>query len=146
MNLPRSAIVSLLSGAIYSTAWWIFVDAFGQSKIRDDFPAFNFYMAVPGLIMTIALFMINIVDFQKVQMDDSYDNTACKARTFLLIAILIAFGALIGSLWIMIDRFINADTTTSITPGVIIFISNLLIFISALLWKVGRSFGSSSSF
>ena len=51
-------------------------------------------MAVPGIVLTISLLMINMVDLNKVQSDDSFDNSGTRARICFMFSLILGFGSI----------------------------------------------------
>eukprot|EP00731_Ephydatia_muelleri_P011061 Em0005g1647a len=162
-------ISSIISGFLFSLGWWLAIDA----VVDHSEPLYGAYL-ICGAASTLALLMINSVSTGQIT-GDTY-NEGCigqrGARAWLFVGFVLAFGGLLGSLWVLIQQFIvdiaghhacinpsmngtvgfnvTANLTTP-TPtvssscqvywwqGFAFFIQNLLIFISTLVFKFGRT-------
>ncbi|XP_014674486.1 PREDICTED: transmembrane protein 50B-like [Priapulus caudatus] len=135
----RNAIASIFSGFLFFTGWWIIIDVAARYPSGNDFMhAYH----VCGVVGTLAFFMINAVSNSAVR-GDSY-TPGCLgqrgARVWLLIGFLLGFGAIIASAWILFASYVIYPTpNVDQWPGVAVFLQNALIFISALLFKFGRT-------
>lgn len=70
-------------------------------------------------------------------LSDVESGAAPRARAFLIFAMLLSMGALAWSLFIMVDKFIDNDAVTYKWGGTSVFVSNMLLFISAWIMRVG---------
>jgi len=136
----RNLIASIAAGTIFSIGWWIVIDA---AAMYPGMKEFNHAYHTCGVIATIALFMINSVSNEVVR-GDGYTEGACGshgARVWLFVGFLLSFGSLIASAWVLFGPYV-ADNTTDprlpIAPGVSVFLQNLFIFFSAMIFKFGR--------
>lgn len=148
----RNLVVSIVSGCLFFTGWWIVIDAAAIYPHEEQLQkAFH----TCGAVGTIAFFMINSVSNGQIR-GDAY-STGCMgqtgARVWLFIGFLLGFGALIGASWILFGFYVvnNKDMYRNITittapddykpewAGVAIFLQNALIFFSSLLFKFGRT-------
>lgn len=162
-------ISSIISGFLFSLGWWLAIDA-----VVDHSESLYGAYLICGAASTLALLMINSVSTGQIT-GDTY-NEGCigqrGARAWLFVGFVLAFGGLLGSLWVLIQQFIveiavhhtcinpslngtNVNVTTANvtmpTPtspcpvviywwqGFAFFIQNLLIFVSALIFKFGRT-------
>lgn len=57
------------------------------------------------------------------------DDAAVKARLFLILALLIALGSIVGALLIMVKVFLQSSAATNAWTGIAVFVQCLLIFI-----------------
>lgn len=91
---------------------------------------------------------------EALQGDGWSGSTTMYARIWMFVSFLLAFAGLLGSGWIMVARYVvpvrssdpndppeglPADTW----PGVAVFLQNVIIFLSALLFRFGRAAGDS---
>jgi len=60
------------------------------------------------------------------------------ARLWLLAGLVLGFGALIASMWILFGDFVVSEAPNQ-SRGVVLFLHNFLIFCSSLLYKFGRT-------
>jgi hypothetical protein len=93
--------------------WWIFIDGavFNSVKATPDahFQTLAVEDWIPGVLSTVALIIVNLIDRESLSADDSaYDgtNVAMKARAFAFMGITIALGSLGGALAILSLKYI----------------------------------------
>eukprot|EP00455_Lapot_gusevi_P016203 TRINITY_DN1829_c0_g1_i3.p1 TRINITY_DN1829_c0_g1~~TRINITY_DN1829_c0_g1_i3.p1 ORF type:complete len:138 (-),score=20.73 TRINITY_DN1829_c0_g1_i3:72-485(-) len=133
---------------IYSAGWWIFADAFGYARYTDDPQPILFSFCIPGLVGTLSLIMLNIIDWSKVSdsgMGMGGDNIGARAKCFLFTSMMLGFSAIFAAIWILADVYASSHSKAkSSYPGVAILLSNLCIFLSSVVLRAGR--GSSSSY
>ncbi|CAC5408460.1 Transmembrane protein 50B,Transmembrane protein 50A [Mytilus coruscus] len=134
----RNLVVSIVSGCLFFTGWWIVIDAAAIYPHEEQLQkAFH----TCGAVGTIAFFMINSVSNGQIR-GDAY-STGCMgqtgARVWLFIGFLLGFGALIGASWILFGFYVVNNKDKPEWAGVAIFLQNALIFFSSLLFKFGRT-------
>ncbi|XP_059177009.1 transmembrane protein 50B-like [Physella acuta] len=131
----RNLVVSIISGIMFFSGWWFFIDAAVPTENK-----FNFAYLTPGIILTLAFFMINSVSNGQIR-GESY-TTGCLgqtgARVWLFIGFLLAFGALIAASWILFGFYVVGNVKPD-WPGIAVFLQNALIFFSAFVFKFGRT-------
>ncbi|XP_059162514.1 transmembrane protein 50B-like [Physella acuta] len=131
----RNLVVSIISGIMFFSGWWFFIDAAVPTENK-----FNFAYLTPDIILTLAFFMINSVSNGQIR-GESY-TTGCLgqtgARVWLFIGFLLAFGALIAASWILIGFYVVGNVKPD-WPGIAVFLQNALIFFSAFVFKFGRT-------
>lgn len=139
--MRRNLIASVAAGTIFSVGWWIVIDA---AAIYPDATVFNHAYHTCGVIATIALFMINAVSNEAVR-GDGYTEGLCGshgARVWLFVGFLLSFGSLIASAWVLFGPYVADNTGTPplpVGPGVSVFLQNLFIFFSTMIFKFGRT-------
>lgn len=77
-------------------------------------------------------------------LSDTETNAAPRARAFLIFAMMLAMGGLAWSLFIMVDKFLDANVGYE-WGGISVFLSNLLIFLATWLMRVGTLVHTQSS-
>lgn len=135
----RNLISSIVAGTIFSIGWWIVFDA---AAIHPDQKDFNHAYHTCGVLATVALFMINAVSNGQIRGDSYTDGCLGNvgARVWLFVGFLLAFGSLIASAWVLFGPYVaNKDKDTPVYPGVAVFLQNLFIFLSGLIFKFGRT-------
>ncbi|KAA0202288.1 hypothetical protein HAZT_HAZT005720 [Hyalella azteca] len=132
----RNLFASILSGLLFSVGWWIIIDA--AAKYPHESEMKHAYHAC-GVMATIAMFMINTVSNAQVRGDGHEGGClgSYGARIWLFLGLMISFGSLIGSCWILFDGYVVAGFTP-VYPGVAVFLQNLFIFFSSVMYKFGR--------
>ncbi|KAI8851141.1 hypothetical protein BC829DRAFT_387433, partial [Chytridium lagenaria] len=85
-RLPeRTQVVGYISGALFAMGWWAFIDGVTYSSSREPaLPnAIRFEDWLPGILSTISLIIVNLINKDTLTADDfsySGSNIACKAR------------------------------------------------------------------
>eukprot|EP00003_Mantamonas_plastica_P032294 TRINITY_DN8724_c1_g1_i3.p1 TRINITY_DN8724_c1_g1~~TRINITY_DN8724_c1_g1_i3.p1 ORF type:complete len:152 (+),score=34.68 TRINITY_DN8724_c1_g1_i3:220-675(+) len=133
---PMEKIGSYLSGIMFGVGWWIFIDGAVYASYTNDPVTFVFGFYVPGFISTIALILINILEWKELY---STQNQG-RARVWLLVAFLVGLGGVVSSIWIFADLYANPLQPVqpkSTYPGAAIVIQNILIFAAALVYRFG---------
>eukprot|EP00126_Sphaerothecum_destruens_P007305 Sdes_comp19795_c0_seq1m11885 len=128
----RYSIVSYTSGILFSLGWWLFVDAVAVGHI-------SWVFIIPGIVSTLSLFVINAISTS--QMDDSFSNgpiSGWVARVWLMVGFILGFAGLISAGWIMFQCFIYNNSDKNHGYGISLFLSNLSLLLSSLLFKFGR--------
>jgi hypothetical protein len=109
-NMSRTLIAAGVAGALFSSAWWIFIDAFASAQKNNDPQPFLFLFLLPGLFATLGLMLINLVDWSKLsegQSGFSGEDLTGRSRCFLFTGVLVAFAAFGVSIWIMISSMFS---------------------------------------
>ncbi|KAL5010620.1 hypothetical protein ScPMuIL_012925 [Solemya velum] len=132
----RNLVASIVSGSLFFIGWWIVIDASALYNNGEYDHAFH----TCGAIGTVAFFFINSVSNGQIRGDSYTDGCMGKtvARVWLFIGFLMGFGALIGASWILFGFYVVGGKQPD-WPGIAIFLQNLLIFFSSLVFKFGRT-------
>lgn len=129
----RNLISSLSAGTLFFFGWWIMID---NEATADFEPAFH----TPGVIASVAVFMINAVSNAQVR-GETY-GTSCigqtGARVWLIMGFLLLFGSLIAASWILFGAYV-VPAKSDPWPGVAVFLQNAFIFFSGIVFKFGRT-------
>ncbi|KAJ3074952.1 hypothetical protein HDU98_009727 [Podochytrium sp. JEL0797] len=143
----RTKAVGYVSGFLFAMAWWLFIDGlvFASTHNSDEMPAAKFEDWVPGILSTLSLIIVNLIDKDSLGADDfsySGDNVACKARACAFIGITMAMGALGGSFAILALKYLIPGLGgEDIYLGVMIALQNILIFVGSMTLWFGRNSG-----
>jgi len=136
----KETALSYLAGAVFSFAWWLWIDCnvyTVYSNERNTKIYFPHYL--PGIVGTIALIMINVVRWSDLNSNNMFGSgVSNKARAWMFFSFIIAFGCIAAAIWIAIVHWFQGNPTTSVYPGVAIIIKNLLIFVSAMLYRFAK--------
>ena len=127
---------------------------------QNDVPVL-FVHYLPGIFGSIALVMINVVSWQDLgglSWGWSEGGRQKMVRAWFFVSLVVAFGSVIASLWMAIEHWFNVNepnpgpepAPTSIStsydapgvhykwPGVALILQNVLIFVSALLYRFSK--------
>ncbi|KAK5648411.1 hypothetical protein RI129_003303 [Pyrocoelia pectoralis] len=133
----QNACASLISGLLFFTGWWLMIDT--HVNYADIITKNGMYY-LPGIASTMAFFIINMVPLRMIEEPYGYeDNARCSiliATIILFVGLVIAFSAVIGSMYILINDFLVVSED-SIWPGFAIFLQCIFIFCANLVMKFG---------
>ena len=144
MNTSPRSIGAILCGAIFSIAWWIFIDGvvFGQTVGESE--PFKWYYVFPGLGATVSLILLNFVNVKdalaRVETDqDAYDNDEATVsstrrtlvRAWLFIWLTGLFLCIAGGIWIMAAHYPDnwSGVAILIQPIIIAASAGLLLYV-----------------
>lgn len=132
----RNAFISMLSGFLFFTAWWIVIDA---ASVYTGSISAGYHMC--GVMGTLSLLMVNSVSNAQLR-DEMYEGGCLGmrgARIWLFIGFVLGFATIIASTWILFADFVGPTNVVHQWPGIAIFMQNMLILVSSLIFKFGRS-------
>ncbi|KAI9364412.1 hypothetical protein DFJ73DRAFT_809170 [Zopfochytrium polystomum] len=145
-RLPtRTQFVGYLSGGLFAIGWWAFIDGVTFASTRDPpLPvAIRFDDWLPGILSTLALIVVNLIDKETLNADDfnySGSNVACKARACAFIGVTMALGSLGGSLAVLSLKYLmTGQTGDGLYFGIAISVQNVLIFLGSMILWFGRN-------
>jgi hypothetical protein len=144
-RIPLKRVVGYLSGALFALGWWIFIDAVVFAKTRDPpLPVpISFEDWLPGILSTLALIMVNLVDKAALNATEyTHDGSriAVKARFFAFLGVAIALGALGGALAILSLKYaLPGYKGVETFVGIGIVAQTFLIFAGSMLMWFGRN-------
>lgn len=132
----------------FAIAWWVMIDATAYANYTKD-SKITGVQYIPGIVSSLGLVLMNLVTQSQLNQTESAlfsGGGASRARVWFLVSMIICFGGLIGSVWIMVDRQ-SSKSAKSQWPGAAIMLQNFLIFASGLVFFFGRGdTGTSSGF
>lgn len=122
------------SGALFGGGWWCFIDAVVYSKaiLGEKVPIVYW---VPGVVATISLVLMNLVSRDRLnhaqEMSD-HDDYDTKARCWLFMSYLVAFGSVGGAGAVFVKAVTNHN---HVGLGVGVLLQAGFVLLSALvLW------------
>ncbi|KAI8905998.1 hypothetical protein EDD86DRAFT_193613 [Gorgonomyces haynaldii] len=144
----RQQVTGYTSGFLFALGWWIFIDAcafngylLGQGT--KDVLTLSFEDWVPGIVSTLSLVIVNMIDRETLGADDfQYESSsvAWKARACAFFGITLALGALGGALAILSLKYIIPGRQgDAFYLGQGITVQNFLIFASSMVLWFGRN-------
>ncbi|KAJ3235320.1 hypothetical protein HDU78_005265 [Chytriomyces hyalinus] len=148
----RTMAVGYSSGMLFAMGWWLFIDGvvYASTRNKDELPAVRFEDWLPGILSTISLIIVNLIDKDSLNADDfsySGSNVACKARACAFIGITMAMGALGGSFAILALKYLMPGLSgEDIYFGVMVSLQNIFIFVGSMTLWFGRNTGNSSGY
>ncbi|EFA06708.1 transmembrane protein 50B [Tribolium castaneum] len=133
--LKFNALLSCLAGLAFFSAWWLLI-----GLLSDNLLCYQEFF--PALFSSMALVLINIIPTSLILEPQLHYTTKCgilMSRTCLFIGFMIAFGALIGASYILINNYLLDKAELNKWPGWSVFLQNLLIFSATLLLRSRKS-------
>ncbi|XKL65163.1 hypothetical protein PGB90_005249 [Kerria lacca] len=129
----RNATASIIAGLLFFVGWWLMIDA---NVVHPDLVSTGYY--VWGTLGTISLIMVNLISRSQIHGDSSggYFDTNV-ARAWLFVGFVLGFASVIASFGIFFANFFPKDISK--TPGIELFLQNILIFLSSIIYKFGRT-------
>lgn len=101
----RNFIASIIAGTLFGIGWWLIIDF---AALYSE-PLYAAYF-ICGVMSTVGLFMVNAISTQQVTGTDDFYTEGCLgkrgARVWMFFGFLFTFGGLVGSLWILIQKFL----------------------------------------
>ena len=145
MNSSPRALGAILCGAIFSVAWWVFIDGVVFGQQIGDAEVFEWYYVFPGLGATLSLVLLNFVNLKDAlaQVDEgggdgfgSDEVTVSSTRRTLVRAWLFIwltglFLCIAGGIWIMAAHFPDnwSGVAILIQPIIIAASAGLLLYV-----------------
>lgn len=133
----RNFIASVVSGTLFALGWWCIIDAAAQYPSNE---VFNHAYHVCGVIATLAMLMVNTVSSGQLRGDLYTDGCLGPygARIWLFLGLVLSIGSLIAACWILFGGYVIPESKIQ-WPGVAVFLQNIFIFFSSVIYKIGRS-------
>ncbi|KAI8898608.1 hypothetical protein BC833DRAFT_648595 [Globomyces pollinis-pini] len=144
----KKKVAGYLSGFLFGIAWWIFIDGAVFNAVKSSNPDSKMNTLavedwIPGILSTLALFVVNLIDRESLSADDSaYEsgNVAMKARACAFSGIAIAFGSIGGALAIFSLKYvIPGYEGDALYLGQAIAAQSILIFASSMVLWFGKN-------
>lgn len=126
LSARGAALASAVAGVLFATGWLLWVDAVAAANYEYGFIVDNGWWA-PGVLQTISLVMVNVINWNLVSDPDFESATAIRAWVF--VSFVCAFSGIIASLWILIgenDAVAKRPAWRQLEQGALIFLSSLL--------------------
>ena len=101
----------------------------------------------PGLLATFGLIGINLVSWEAVMEEDSFNDAPCNpARVFVMFSIILLFGGLGTAIWCLVNALQEAakDPPAWQWGGVFTFLQTLFILVAAFAFRLARRGGDHS--
>uniref|UniRef100_A0A0N5A5E7 Transmembrane protein 50B n=1 Tax=Parastrongyloides trichosuri TaxID=131310 RepID=A0A0N5A5E7_PARTI len=133
----RNTIASVLSGILFFTGWWIYIDT---AAFYTPLHAWSHSYIIIPIIASIAMFMVNAVSNRYVS-GESYEEGLLGtkgARFWIFVAFVLSFSSVIGAILIMFSDYVLVQGEHSVYPGVALFLNVFSIFLASFTYKFGR--------
>ncbi|XP_063726470.1 transmembrane protein 50A-like [Symsagittifera roscoffensis] len=140
----RNMVASAVSGAFFFVGWWILIDtACTYTSGGELHKAYH----IAGALGTLSFFMVNALSNGVIRGDVDTCLSPMVARIWLFLGFMLAFGAVIASIWIFIQGYVTKQSQTNPPPvwaGIGIMAQNLCIFLASSIYKFARKEEDSS--
>eukprot|EP01012_Entosiphon_sulcatum_P049668 TRINITY_DN6832_c0_g1_i1.p1 TRINITY_DN6832_c0_g1~~TRINITY_DN6832_c0_g1_i1.p1 ORF type:complete len:143 (+),score=30.16 TRINITY_DN6832_c0_g1_i1:33-431(+) len=124
--------LSYLSGAVFATAWWFFIDG---AAIKHD-GSYDFVMWLPGLFGTLSFILINFTKPSDLNQDDPLnEGSGNRAKIGFFVSLLVGFTAIIVAVWVMVDKTDMKGTFS----GTSLIVQSVLLLVAGVIFWVGRN-------
>jgi len=138
----------VIGGIVTGLGWFFFLDGVISASHDYDYTVSGAWW-IPGIMQSIALLMVNILDWNLISDDMSFDgtSTASKAKCWIFVSFVVAFAAIMGAVWILVEEIHTPsaviDTVTPPVypfryPAVTVLLQSMFIFIASLLFRIVR--------
>ncbi|XP_075247525.1 transmembrane protein 50A-like [Convolutriloba macropyga] len=140
----RNMIAAAVSGIFFFSGWWILIGTACRYTDSDDLhKAYH----IAGVCGTISFFMVNALSNGVIRGDVDTCLSPMLARIWLFLGFMLAFGAVIASIWIFIGGYVvkqNENDAPPLWAGIGIMAQNLCIFLASSIYKFARKEDDSS--
>mmetsp|Transcript_52144 Transcript_52144/g.124219 ORF Transcript_52144/g.124219 Transcript_52144/m.124219 type:complete len:162 (+) Transcript_52144:224-709(+) len=144
----RAAKSAVIGGVIFGTGWLVYIDAAATGMLREEGGARPVAItAVPLVIATIFVVMLNagvdLDSFRSARFDYGWDRQLWRRRSWVYLSGAVGFGAIAGAVALLLwDSYTGAKADQTLLAGTAVTSSNL-IFLSAMVFWIGRGHGTS---
>lgn len=131
---------SYAAGCLVGVGWWILADGAASAPFHHSQIPFTFVNYLPGIVSTLAFFLVNTVDWSMLSDDASYaygSNVANRARSFIVFCMALSVAALVGAVLIYTHVYVNNPFNESAWPGAAIVLQNGFLVMATFIMRVG---------
>eukprot|EP01134_Creolimax_fragrantissima_P002919 CFRG2919T1 len=134
----RPALKGVLAAILFSTAWWLWIDAYVYTRVvisPEDLTGSKLDVGwMAGVISSAGLIMVNLVPAELLGGGNGFgDDGEGRARLFFIIALMTSFGGLTAAIVITSTNYVNDDVNYIATA---IIVQNVLILFSSLILRI----------
>ncbi|KJH40854.1 ABC transporter, ATP-binding protein [Dictyocaulus viviparus] len=133
----RNAVASVTAAALFSVAWWLMIDT---SVVYEKSDWNNIYYIITAA-STVAMFMVNAVSNSQVRGESLHEGLLGTkgSRLWLMAAFVLSFASLVAATWVLFSDYVLLAGLHPVWPGVALFLTNFIIFVSSCVYKFGRT-------
>ena len=92
---------SCAAGILFGAAWLVWID--GVAFAAHEGYGVNGVHWLPGILQTLALFMVNVINWSALTEDAFMDEgRGAKVKCWIFTSFVFAFSGLIGAIWILV--------------------------------------------
>ena len=141
------SIGSCAAGALFGAAWLVWIDGVAYASTEYGHAVDGAYW-VPGILQTVGLLMVNVVNWSLLTEDAGFGDdggVASKVKAWVFVSFVFSFSGLIGSVWILVQEAQNPSWEGgAVQTAVRCLLQNLFLFGSSLVFRAVRT-GSSDN-
>ena len=135
---------SVGAGLLFGIGWLIWIDGVVSASVEHGHSVHGAWW-IPGIFQTASLVMVNLVNWSLLSEDTFGDESVgARVKCWVFLAFLLAFGGLIGAVWILVAEA-NSNSSTSMVwergaAGAALagITQNCCIFFGSLLFRCVR--------
>mmetsp|Transcript_1955 Transcript_1955/g.4190 ORF Transcript_1955/g.4190 Transcript_1955/m.4190 type:complete len:149 (-) Transcript_1955:254-700(-) len=132
---------SLGGGLLFGVGWLLWIDGV-CGQYADYGQSVNGALWIPGILQTIALFMVNVINWGLLTDDPFDDSVSSRVKCWVFSSFMLAFSGLFGAIWVFIAAHAHesSDGLRSNTDAALrCLLQNLFVFAGSLLFRVVRT-------
>ena len=137
------SVGSLVAGFLFGIAWLVWID--GVAFAAHEGYGVNGVHWLPGILQTLALFMVNVINWSALTEDAFMDEgRGAKVKCWIFTSFVFAFSGLIGAIWILVAES-NAPLAEgeawnpAVGPATHGLAQNIMLFAASLLFRAVRT-------
>jgi len=135
---PRSKEIGVyLSGGLFTAGWWLFIDGIIlASQIDESRVTIGFEDWIAGVLTTLGMIVINLIDKSRLQSDSFDGGVAWVARLFLFVGFALMAGGLAGSISVLVLKYVvpKVDLPEIFFGYTIVGQAALIMLSTVVLW------------
>ncbi|KAI9282781.1 hypothetical protein BY458DRAFT_497350, partial [Sporodiniella umbellata] len=133
-------IAIYMASILFALGWWAFIDGLIELSILPDrkiAPGIEDYM--PGIITTLGMIIVNLIDKEALRGDGYDDSMSWRARLFLFLGFTLMAGGVSGSVAVLVVKYVYEQDLdfpnqylgiTGVTQCVLIMISTAVLWVA----------------
>ena len=137
------SVGSLVAGFLFGIAWLVWID--GVAFAAHEGYGVNGVHWLPGILQTLALFMVNVINWSALTEDAFMDEgRGAKVKCWIFTSFVFAFSGVIGAIWILVAES-NAPLAEGEAwnpaggPATHGLAQNIMLFAASLLFRAVRT-------
>ncbi|KAK1946214.1 Transmembrane protein 50A [Phytophthora citrophthora] len=140
MGLDPGKTGSYAAGLLLGVGWWILADGAASAVYHESKIPFDFVKYLPGIVSTLAFFLVNTVDWGMLTEDARFaygSDVATRAKCFVVFCMALSIASLVGSVLVFAHTYVNNEFHESAWPGAAIVFQNGFIVMATFVMRVG---------
>lgn len=134
MSKNINCIITIITGILFSVAWWLFVDGISLTDVQSGYGPGGFYLYIPGILTTVGFFLMSNLPTSMFDKDND-DSHAWWQKLILFFSFLCYLAGIICSIWCYVEKRNDRKASFTKWRGISSIIQSLLITLSGLIWN-----------